>query len=253
MDQFVNIRKESISTTREIERVNDYEIHECRSKENPSFPLAMKRYRTEDLHEKSDIAKVMDEMKKLSNLPPIEGLIAYRGAFVDGQHLCLVRDYVEGQTLNQIILGNNFTPTDIKQICLQISRVVQSLHTHQIFNYNLKPMNVIWTAGNKVALCDFAMVELRESLQRKATSSRKADIAVTPPELFSTGQYAKEMSDVYSIGVLMWMLAAKRIPQVRRFPPVEVTDDGLRNIVKAVVIPDPAKRPTLAALQVLLQ
>eukprot|EP00002_Diphylleia_rotans_P039535 TRINITY_DN918_c1_g2_i3.p1 TRINITY_DN918_c1_g2~~TRINITY_DN918_c1_g2_i3.p1 ORF type:complete len:470 (-),score=109.70 TRINITY_DN918_c1_g2_i3:707-2116(-) len=48
------------------------------------------------------------------------------------------------------------------------------------------------------------------------------------------------------------MLSAKKVPKVRRFPPIEVTDEGLKKIVKAVVIPDPTKRPILSALQNLL-
>ncbi len=247
---FIRFRHENFSEQNEIYSDGNYRVIETRLREVPDLRVAIKVYPTADLDKpEEDIPKVMDELLRLIQINPPKNLfIPYLGAFLQVNQLSVVREYMPGVIFSRIIPGNSFSPDFIAKAALKLCDGVRHLISQTFFNYSIKPDNLFLREDGEICMCDFAMIELRTSLLRKGASSRRANNALSQPEVFSSGSYAEEKSDVYSIGLLVWMMAAKKIPKVRRFLPAEVKDPKLKDIVVKAMNQSPYERPDLADL-----
>jgi serine/threonine protein kinase len=127
----------------------------------------------------------------------------------------LVMDLLEGETLRQRIRRQ---PPNIRVACSIIDQLVGAVrytHQHGIIHCDLKPDNVFLTrlptepvTWNHVKLIDFG-------LSFRAGSLPDNDVGGTPPYLAPErleGLAPTPMCDVYSLGVMLYELIARRLP-----------------------------------------
>lgn len=143
-----------------------------------------------------------------TNLPKVADYFAENGK----QYL--VMDFVEGQTLEQIVAATpGFLPEPIvlawaEQLC----DVLDYLHTRQppIIFRDLKPANIMLTRDGKIKLIDFGIARFFKSGKTKDTAAY-GTMGYAAPEQFGTGQ-TDARSDIYSLGVTLHFLLTKFDP-----------------------------------------
>lgn len=106
-------------------------------------------------------------------------------------------------------------------ILMQICKGLIHLHKHKIIHYDLKPENVLISRINNkivVKLTDFDCSKESAEGRSSVTSSCRGTPAYMAPEVASTGPIRDQTFritdaiDVYSFGVLMWVLLHRKQP-----------------------------------------
>ncbi len=136
--------------------------------------------------------------------------------------LCIVMEYVDGQSLDQWLLTKP-SATARKRIIRQILDAMAYCHERQIWHLDLKPSNILITKDGLTAkIIDFGLSDNSGFAFRQTGGTRKY---AAPEQL--AGQYADHRSDIYALGGIL----------KRMFP------HRYGRVVRRAQRPEPNKRP----------
>lgn len=179
----------------------------------------------------------------------------------------LVMELVSGRTLDQVIRSERvFKPERVVRIGTQVLDALDGAHALSIVHRDLKPSNIMLLSQGRdlVKVLDFG---LAKSVSPDATSTTMTGIGVVvgtpafmPPEL-ATGQPCDGRADLYSLGVILYLLGSGRLPfeseSVHELvamhgsndpaPPMTGVPHRLAQVIDRLLQKDPAKRYQTAA------
>ena len=129
----------------------------------------------------------------------------------NGNEMRVVREYISGDCLNDIIEGGKtYSESDAAQIVYDICSGLSALHRKNIVHRDINPNNIIITTDGYVKIIDYGIARLYKKNQIKDT------INVGTPGYASPEQYgfsqSDNRSDIYSIGVLLNVLICGKHP-----------------------------------------
>jgi serine/threonine protein kinase len=131
---------------------------------------------------------------------------------------CTVFDYVEGESLAQIIARqrSRLTLGCIKDIAKDIVEALVEAHTHRIVHCALSPSNILIEKGSSKALVrDFGVPNLSAGVEGNAARALFLDARYMSPEQ-CLGQPATPHSDQYALGAILYEMLTGRPPFVER-------------------------------------
>ena len=133
----------------------------------------------------------------------------------------------------------------------QVCEAVSHAHANLIVHRDLKPSNILVTANEEVRLLDFGIAKLldgvdrlqggAEALERTGTGVRAFTLHYAAPEQIR-GEPVSTMTDVYSLGVVLYELLAGCKP----YRPERTSDAAWEEAILAGDVP----KPSQAAAQV---
>jgi len=134
----------------------------------------------------------------------------------------IAAEYVEGQTLRQLIERGRLRTKAAIEICSQVADALDAAHTEGLVHRDIKPENVIVRPDGYVKVLDFGLVKLTERglLEQKPSPSDPhrtnpgtvlGTVAYMSPEQAS-GVEVDHRSDLFSLGVLMYELLTGVVP-----------------------------------------
>ena len=130
----------------------------------------------------------------------------------------LVLEYVVGQRIDQFADERRSAPGERIDLCLAMLDALASAHANLIVHRDIKPSNILVTSGGEVKLLDFGIAKLLLEGRPSADPATLTDHwgrALTPefaaPELVR-GEPVSAATDVYSSGVLLYVLLCGRHP-----------------------------------------
>jgi serine/threonine protein kinase len=134
--------------------------------------------------------------------PPLVGTIVYDRATSDLLHLLEAKP--EGY----------FTTDEAVPLFLQLCHLVELMHLSHIAHLDLKPENVLVDSQGNLRLCDFGRGHQWTALSRKydqylASVSTKEYCS---PERFERGDFDVAAADIFSLGVILHVLATGYFP-----------------------------------------
>ena len=147
----------------------------------------------------------------------------------------IVMEFVEGDTLANIMKRARLTVPQIKHVIVNAANGLQHAHDNGVFHRDVKPENIMLAPKTGVTkLMDFGIARLVES-NMTATGSVLGTPAYMAPEQ-CTGQKVDARSDVFSLAVVLYELLVGRRP----FPGSKITE-----VMLAILQQEPT-RPSAA-------
>lgn len=137
---------------------------------------------------------------------------------VEGEFRYLVLEYVNGNTLKDIIRqkGKLNYQTAI-QITVRILSALQHAHDNGIIHRDIKPQNVLIHADGHVKVADFGIARMTGGATIGKGDTVVGSVHYSSPEQASGG-VVEVTSDIYSTGVVMYEMLTGRVPFVGDTP-----------------------------------
>jgi serine/threonine protein kinase len=177
-----------------------------REKNSGRFAIA-KCYKDKALFPRTGEARILDALHH-------QGIPRFFGAFENDSMLCVVREYVQGVTLDDWLKENPVAGPKPLSILLQLCDILSYLHTQSppVIHRDIKPQNIVITREGTVKLIDFG-------ISRTYNENGKSDtVSFGTQEFAAPEQYGfsqtDQRADLFSLGVVMgYLLTGKTEPK----------------------------------------
>ena len=132
--------------------------------------------------------------------------------------LYLAIEYVDGVALDHWCDDKRLGVNERVRLFLQVCDAVTHAHAHLIVHRDLKPGNILVTPEGNIKLLDFGIAKLTESTDSESPQTELTRLGgrVLTPEYAApeqiTNQPVTVTTDVYSLGVLLYVLLSGRRP-----------------------------------------
>jgi beta-lactam-binding protein with PASTA domain/predicted Ser/Thr protein kinase len=130
-----------------------------------------------------------------------------RGEFEGTYYIAM--QYVEGPTLKQLI-DAGLTPEEATALIRQVLEAARFAHRHGVVHRDLKPQNVIVDGEGKALVADFGIARAGVSEITQTGSVMGTPHYLSPEQ--AQGFEVTAVSDLYSIGVLLYEALTGRVP-----------------------------------------
>lgn len=197
-----------------------------------------------DLSVVNSLQAEADLMKKLDHpaLPRIVDIIN------DAETICIIMDYIEGETLEKIISEYGAQPEEtVIGWAMQLCDALQYLHSQKppIIYRDMKPANVMLNPEGNLKVIDFGIA--REYKEKSlADTTTLGTRGYCPPEQY--GKQTDARSDIYALGMTMHHLLTGQDPRLPGYEYASIRQyrselsGSLERIVDKCVAIDPENR-----------
>jgi len=142
-----------------------------------------------------------------------EHVVAIHNVETGGKTPYLVMQYVAGESLqSRVDQGGPLDPKEVLRIGIQAAAGLHAAHEQGVIHRDIKPANILLEHGvDRALVTDFGLARTVDD----ATLTQTGIIAGTPhymsPEQ-ATGELTDERTDLFSLGSLLYFMAAARPP-----------------------------------------
>ncbi|HSR47088.1 MAG TPA: serine/threonine-protein kinase [Anaerolineales bacterium] len=147
-------------------------------------------------------------VKNVLRHPHIVGVLDYNE--VRGL-VYLVMPFVSGETLHDRLVRKRISDAEAARWIGQVAEALDFAHQHGIIHRDIKPSNILINDAGDAFLTDFGLARLIEGSNTLTGSMLMGTPAYVSPEQ-GRGKRVDGRSDEYSLGVVMYQLAAGRVP-----------------------------------------
>ena len=131
-----------------------------------------------------------------------------------GDNLYIAMEFIDGITLEDLLKQHdNKVPVDeVMQIVHQLCDCLQYAHDKSIIHRDIKPGNVMLTGANnsQLKLMDFGLAKALDENPHKTLIICGTPLYMSPEQI--VGDFVDHLSDIYSLGVLVFQLFTGRTP-----------------------------------------
>jgi len=170
--------------------------------------------------------------------------------------IIFVLEYAGGELFNYIVHNGRLPEPRARRFFQQIISGIEYSHKLKIVHRDLKPENVLLDDGLNVKIADFGLSNEISDGDFLTTSCGSPNYAA--PEVIRGGVYAGPEIDVWSSGVILYVMLCGRLPfedddvqvlfskisQGSFHLPSNLSPDA-RNLITAMLVVDPVKRITI--------
>jgi tetratricopeptide (TPR) repeat protein len=180
-------------------------------------PVALKTLLARDAADTFGRERLMREARAAGALTHA-GIAAVHDVLDFQDHIVLVFEFVEGETLHARLRRGPLSVTDAVDVAIQMAEALDAAHRRGVIHRDLKPANVIITPEGRVKILDFGVArhvpaDAVTTAAGEITGTR--DIVGTPgyaaPEQWTTGR-VDERADLFALGVMLFEMVAGRRP-----------------------------------------
>lgn len=179
-----------------------------------------------DALENPTIRKLFVDEAKLCAQLNHPNLVQVYDVDLDAESPCLIMEYLEGKTLQEILRAQALTQIMLLTVC---SEVLAGLHyAHELRDFggelmnvvhrDVSPHNLFVTYDGSAKVLDFGIAKMAGAVSDAVTEDVKGKLSYMAPEQL-LGNQVDRRADVFAIGVLLWEIAVgKRMWEGLREP-----------------------------------
>lgn len=139
-------------------------------------------------------------------------LLAVHDLVEKEEGLYLVTEYVDGADLQKVLGAGGALPVGcVAAVGARVADALECVHAHALVHRDVKPSNVMVSRAGEVKLMDLGIAKDPLASELTRTGAVVGTPAYVAPEMLE-GEPATEHSDVWSVGVMLYELAAGRRP-----------------------------------------
>jgi serine/threonine-protein kinase len=151
-------------------------------------------------------------------------ICAVHGLEETDEHSFIVMQYIEGETLADLIKNGSLTSNQIVPLAQQIVSALDCAHAHGIIHRDVKPRNIMVTPTGQVKVLDFGLaktipVNLEDATESISHLSRDGlfvgTIAYMSPEQLR-GEKLDYRSDIFSLGTVLYEMTCGKNPYAHK-------------------------------------
>lgn len=137
-----------------------------------------------------------------------------------GEHSFIVMQYIEGQTLSDLIRKKSLKPEQMVTLAQQIANALADAHAHGIIHRDIKPKNIMVTPSEQVKVLDFGLAKTTPKNLEDVTESISqlsrggiliGTIAYMSPEQLR-GEKLDYRTDIFSLGTVLYEMVCGKNP-----------------------------------------
>ncbi len=185
--------------------------------------VAIKILNEEFGRNESNVQRFIQEAKAASSLNHPNILVIHEIAVSDGANY-IVSEYIEGQTLREVIGDENLKPSEMLDIAIQVAGALAAAHGANIVHRDIKPENIVVRPDGYVKILDFGLAKLVQPKtplvggdDPTAKQNKTAQGIVMGTVNYMSPEQAKaekvdQRTDIFSLGVVIYEMVAGRTP-----------------------------------------
>jgi eukaryotic-like serine/threonine-protein kinase len=157
-----------------------------------------------------------------------------------------VMEFIQGDDLSVLMPKGQLSIKEKSDILMQICKGMACAHKNGVIHRDIKPANILIDADRHARVLDFGIAWLD-------ASGHPEDIVGTPdymsPEQFSAPESVTHLSDIYSLGVMMYELFRGKLPTAYfddLKASMESLPEALSDLINECLQKDVTKRPQSA-------
>jgi serine/threonine-protein kinase len=128
----------------------------------------------------------------------------------------LVMDYIEGQTLQDLLQANpeGLEEAHVLKWADQLLSALEYIHAHHLIHRDIKPANIRHTSEGQIFLVDFGLAKPHDPNNPRTTAMIHGlgTPEYSPPEQYDPAAHTDERSDIYSLGATLYHLLTGQAP-----------------------------------------
>ena len=132
----------------------------------------------------------------------------------EGETIVAVMEFAHGGELYTLLhnSGPAFTQAHAQSYFVQLLLAVSAIHTLDIIHRDISLENLLLTKESSLRVCDFGLAREITRGQRLEERSACGKLRYMSPEVFSCIQFDGVLSDVWSVGVCLFVMLVKVFP-----------------------------------------
>lgn len=123
----------------------------------------------------------------------------------------IIMEFVTGKKITDAI-ENIEDEKQLVDLFKNILNAVKQLHSYGIIHRDLKPDNILITSDGKIKIIDYGLVKLIDFSSITRTGDRVGSPMFMSPEQISDSKHITSRSDIYSLGVILYLMFTKSYP-----------------------------------------
>ncbi|MCG8312742.1 MAG: serine/threonine protein kinase [Pseudomonadales bacterium] len=176
-----------------------------------------------------------------------------KGLTPDGMPF-FVMDFVEGVTLKEALKAGMADRRKLRLI-IQVAKALSYAHKNGIIHRDIKPGNILIDKEGNARVVDFGIARIfsedTELKQRSEEGITVGTLAYMAPEQHMGAVNTSELSDIYSLGVIIYLMFTDKLPKPGYPAPSHFNPKlpkALDTIVMQCLADEPSQRPTAEQL-----
>ncbi len=133
------------------------------------------------------------------------------GSNTDDIRPFIVMEYIDGETLADVIKKSPLKLTEAVNIASQVAEALKVAHAKEIVHRDIKSANVMLTTDGVAKVLDFGLAKTNQSTMLTRMGSTLGTVAYMSPEQ-ARGQEVDGRSDLYSLGTMLYEMISRGLP-----------------------------------------
>lgn len=176
------------------------------------------------------------------------------------ENIVMVLEYAEKELFDYIVQHGRFSEEKARRFFQQVVCALEYCHRHKIVHRDLKPENLLLDSDFNIKIADFGLSNIITDGNFLKTSCGSPNYAA--PEVISGKLYAGPEVDVWSCGVILYVLLCGRLPfdddyipalfkkiAAGRFTLPQYLTRGASDLIKRILVVNPVHRATIPEIR----